>query len=184
MNRQRNFWVALLAAAAAALAAVAGTASATTLTSPTGTGYTGTIAATAASASMQGDWTPISCKHSSLEGSVESHGASVTVVVKLSTLAFSECNYQVTVLKPGTLEIHGSGAVTSSGTEIALHTSVGQCVYGTSNSTFGTLTGGTPATLDYFPAKFFRSGGSFLCGSSTTWGAGYTFTAPGSLWVD
>lgn len=174
----------LLAIAAAALMAFAGTASATTLTSPAGTTYTGTLKATSTSVSMQGSWTSISCKHSTLEGSLEAHGASVTAVVNLGTLTFGECNYPVTVLKAGTLEIHSNGSITSSGTEIALHTSVGECVYGTNNSTFGTLTGGTPAALDYQPTKFFRSGGTFLCGSGTTWGGNFTFSSPETLLVD
>jgi hypothetical protein len=198
----------LLAVAAAALMAFAGTASATSLTSPAGTTYTSTISATSTNSTLHGSFITVTCKHSAVTGKVESHGAAVTAGGKISSLTFSECNYPVTVSKPGSLEIHteyelvkthengtktyaqkatsnGNGTLTSTGAEIKIHTSVGECIFTTSATDIGLLTGSTTknAVLDIDSSAIPRTGGSFFCGSSGEWTGNYTVTTPSTLYV-
>jgi hypothetical protein len=182
----------LFALAVAALMALAGTASATVLTSPSGTLYTGEIAATAGTTELHGSFVTVSCKKSSVSGSkVESHGAAVTAKGAISSLTFSECNFPVKVLKAGAIEIHekqGSGnldgTLTSSGAEITIETSIANCLFTTSNSDIGTLTGGTTATLDINSVGIPRTGHSVFCGSKGTWTGSYTVNTPDTLLVE
>jgi polyisoprenoid-binding protein YceI len=188
----------LLAVAAAALMAFAGTASATTPTSPKGTAYTGVYKATAGLTQLHGSFTTVQCGHSFTEGKIEQHGANVTTKGTISQLTFTECNYSVTVKKLGSLEAHATkvensnadGTVTSTGAEIAIHTSVGECVFTTSGTDIGTgtltstATTGGNAKLDIKSASIPRTGGSFFCGSSATWTGSYTVTTPSTLYID
>jgi hypothetical protein len=177
----------LLAVAAAALMAFAGTASATTLTSPAG--ETPTIMATSINTALHGPFTTVACSHSEVEGKVESHGAGVTAKGKISKLTFTGCNYPVTVKTLGSLEIHGlattgNGALTSTGTVVAIHTSVGECVFSTSATPIGEVTGSNHtkgnAVLD-IKGDIPRTGGSFFCGSSGEWTGNYTVSSPATL---
>jgi len=192
----------LLAVAASALMAFASTASAATLTSPTGTTYTGTITATSTHTVLHGSFTDVTCTHSHMEGTVAKHGASTTVSGPISTLTFTGgCN--VTVKKAGSLELHAiksttphetcasgtycTGTLTSSGAEVVVHTSVGECVFTTSNTSLGTVTptndtGG--AAIFHIAATIPRTGGSFLCGASGIWTGTYTVSTPSTLWID
>lgn len=174
-----------LLVAAATLMGFAGTASAAIFTSPAGTIYTGTVGAYSFNTQFHGSFISVSCGDSELEFKVETHGASVTAGGKLSTLYFAECNYPVTVKKAGSLEYHptgsGNATVTSSGAEIAIHTSVGECILTTSKTDIGTHTAGSPAKLDIASAAIPRTGGSFFCGSTSTWTASYTVLPPSFL---
>jgi hypothetical protein len=181
----------LMAVAVAALMAFAATASATTLTSPSGTTYTSTIKASSEGAtSLEGAFVTVTCQKSNVEGKVEKHGSGVTAGGNISTLTFTECNFPTTVVKKGSLEIHsagsGNGTLTGSGSEISIETSLGTCVFTTSSTKLGTLTGSTSknATLDIESAAIPRTGGSFLCGSSGTWTGSYSVTTPSTLTVD
>jgi ribosomal protein S27E len=178
-------------ATAMAMLSFVATAVASPLTSPAGAPYTSTIKATSTNWKIDGSFVTVECSDSSLEGKVESH-SSTSASGKLSSLAFSGCNYTVTVLKPGSLEIHTSeaspGTITSSGAEVSIHTSVGTCTFTTSNTDIGTLTdssetGGT-AALDLNSAKIPRTGGNFLCGEFGTSTGGYEVTTPTTLYVD
>lgn len=199
----------LLAVAAAAVMAFAGTASATILTSPTGTVYTGKIVAhSEGTTSLDGAFTTVSCSKSNVEGPITGHGAGVTVKGTVEVLTFTECNFPVTVLKKGTLELHPmlekeeggkkvhttcpsgycTGTLTSSGAEISIATSIGTCVFTTTNTGLGTVTPtndtGGHATLDIGSSPIPRTGGNFLCGSSGTWTGAYTVTQPSTLWIN
>jgi len=198
----------LMTVAAASLAAFAGSASATTLTSPTGTTYTGKITATSVNSSLDGAFTTVSCKHSHVEGPISHHGTATTVDGIIETLSFSECNFPVTVLKSGSLELHAIkpnkephetcedtpstpdncwGTLTSTGAEVTIATSVGSCVFTTNGTSVGTITGtaqtGGSGVLD-IKGTIPRTGGNFLCGSSGTWTGSYTVTTPGTVWID
>ena len=159
------------------------------LTSPAGAPYTGTIKAESEGAtSLDGAFTSVTCSSSTAEGKVESHD-STSAGGNLASLTFGGCNYPVTVLKPGSLNIStGSGAVTSSGAEVSIHTSVGTCVFTTNATSIGTLTDtattGGAATLDIGAAKIPRTGGNYLCGSSGAWTGSYKVTTPSTLYVD
>ena len=177
----------LLAVAVAALSASVAPALATIFTSPAGTIYTSTIEAYSFETALSGSFVTVKCGESHVKGKVETHGAGVTAGGKISSLTFTECNYPTTVKKAGSLEIHGlgggNGTLTSTGAEIEIATSVGTCVFTTSATDIGTMTGGTPARLDIASAKIPRTGGNFLCGSSGTWNGSYTIITPGSLFA-
>jgi hypothetical protein len=177
-----------LAALSIALMTLGGTATATIVTSPAGTISTSTVTATSTHSSFHGSFVSSTCTHSSLKFKVEMHGAAATAEGKLTEWTFGGCNYLLTVRKPGALEFHatggGNGTLTSSGAELVLHTSVGECVLTTAGTHIGTFTGGSPAVLDVGSAALPRTGGSFFCGSAWTWTGGYTFTTPSSLLLD
>jgi hypothetical protein len=191
----------LLAIAAAALTAFAGTASASTLTSPTGTAAT-SLTMTAGATSVDFAFVTVTCQSSHVTGSVTSQGASQTVKANITAFTFSNCNYPVHVKKFGSLELHAvtktaphatcavnycNGTLTSSGTEVEITTSIGSCVFTTTNTSLGTVTGtdttGGNAKLD-IQASIPRTGGSFLCGASYTWTGSYNVTSPATLWID
>ena len=190
--------------------AFAGIASATVLTSPAGTTYTSTIKAESEGTTSLHNTSlgiTVSCTESKVEGNVESHGASSTAGGTITSLTFGGCGTNdVTVLpvsepkgKTGSLEIHttvnakgetegvtGNGTLTSTGTEITINsTSIGvSCTYKTSATDIGTVTGGTPATLNINSAVIPRTGDSIFCGSSGKWTGSYKVTSPATLLVD
>lgn len=180
----------LLVVAAAALMAFAGTASASTAKS-NGALYTGAIEATNVGTSeLHGSFISVACNKSLVKGNVEAHGAGVTASGKIGTLSFTECNYPVTVLKAGSLEAHaiaptGNATLTSSGAEIKIHTSVGECIFTTTATHIGTLTGssntGGHAHLHISSSEIPRTGGSFFCGSKGVWTGTYTVVTPSRL---
>jgi hypothetical protein len=188
----------LLAVAAAALMAFAGTAAATTATSPKGTAYTGTYKAVAGLTQLHGPFVTVACGSSTVEGKIEQHGTGVTTKGPITYLNFTECNYSVTVIKSGSLEAHATavkgtdadGTVTSTGFEVRIHTSVGECIFTTSGTDIGTgsltstTTTGGNAVLDVKSASIPRTGGSFFCGSSGTWTGSYKVVTPSTLYID
>jgi hypothetical protein len=182
----------LAATAAVALLAFAGSASATTITSPSGTVYTSTVKDVSEGAvKLSGSFTTIQCNASAIEGKIEKHGSGVTAAGAVSSMTFTECNFPVTVAKKGSLEVHATsgsnGTLTSSGAEISIATSIGTCVFTTSNTNLGTVTGssstGGAATKD-ISGSIPRTGGNFLCGSSGTLTGSYKGTTPSVAYVD
>lgn len=187
--------------------AFVGSASATTLTSPAGTtvGVGAKIKLSAETAIQQeGEGPKITCENSTIEGQVgQAGGASETVRIPVSTLFFSSCSagITVTVLKPGSLEIHtdtasanGNGTVTWSGAELTILTHnalIGtiHCIYQTEGTRFGTLTGsknreGKTATLNLETAELPAIETSPFCGESAVWTGSYIFETPDYLDVD
>jgi hypothetical protein len=153
--------------------------------------YTSTIKAEAEGSTTIHGPEAITCKKSAFEGKIEQHGSS-PAGGKLSSLSFSECGTNdVTVVKPGSLEIRatsgGNGTVISTGAEISVNmTSLGiTCVYTTNNTDIGTFTGSTStnATVD-LTQGLPRTGGSYLCGYGAAWTGSYKFTTPSNLSVD
>lgn len=183
MNKRTVLSICLVAVVA--LWTTTGSASATFISSDEG--ETPSITAESTNSKLDGSFVTVECSKSEVKGKVEQHGTGVTVKGNVSALTFSSCNYSVTVNKAGSLEVHettgGNGTVTSSGAEISIHTSVGTCVFTTTSTDIGSLTGGAPAKLDIESAKIPRTGGNFLCGSSGTWTGNYTVTSPSDLYV-
>lgn len=197
----------LLAIAAAAVMAFAGSASATTLTGPnTGEVFTGTLTAESeGTTSLDGAFVTVSCAKSHVEGKIEQHGKGVTVKGTIATLSFTECNFPVTVIKGGSLELHATkteiktetclesegdkctGTLTSTGAEVKITTSVGECIFTTNATDVGQLTTthrtAKTATFD-IEGKIPRTAGNFLCGSSGTWTGFYEIKTPDTLWLD
>lgn len=189
----------LLAVAAAALMAFAGSASATTLTAPSGTVFTGTLEASAEGhVVLDNPIAKIECA-STVKGAVTQHGTGVTVkgTIAKEDLTFTGCtnSWHVTVVSPGTLEIHNisgthDGTLTSSGATVESTRFGITCRYATNATHIGRLTGAPAinepehATLDISAGIPFH-GGSGLCGEgNTTWTGSYTVTTPTNLSVD
>jgi len=142
--------------------------------------------------------TIVICKKSTLEGEVKSPGsAAATVVIPLSQFTLEECfSNTISVLKPGTLELHATGkangTMTLSGVEITLlsHFFGGtiHCIYTIESADVGTLegsetTGGT-ATWKIGGATVTQKGTDFACGSSPKLTGSYAVTNPDYLDVD
>ena len=187
----------LAAIAAAALMVIAGPASATTLTSPANTklGVGAEIKASTPAgthAVLDSPIGKIEC-NGSVAGKITNAGGgtpTVSVEGSLSTLSFTGCTTAtVHVLKNGTLKITssggGKGALVSNGAEVTVETFGLHCIYATSNTAIGTVTGGSPATLA-ISATIPRTGGKSgaFCGSTAPWTGSYTVTSPNPLLVD
>jgi hypothetical protein len=191
-----------LAALAAALMAfiVAGSASATTLTGAGGTALgAGTVITSEAEGMtiLHPPFGDIECEESKVGGKTTNAGSSTeTVLGNLEALSFSKCNATVTVLQLGSLEIHtqnatanNNGTLTSSGTEVTVEFFGTHCIFKTSNTDIGTVTGsantGGNATFD-ISATIPRTGGRSgpFCGSTAQWTGSYKITSPSTLNVD
>lgn len=100
----------------------------------------------------------------------------------------SGCSTTVDQLASGTWEIHhipdtDNGLLTSSGTETTIQFLGVSCIFKTSNTPVGTITGGTPATIDV-NSTIPLSGGGFLCPANAIGSGAYRFTSPsGTLHV-
>lgn len=122
---------------------------------------------------------------------IQSHGTGVTAKGTLFWFQYEDCTnswMDSTTIASGSLEFHATGSgratVTSSGLTWESTRFGVTCRYATNNTDIGTLTPGTPATLDISASIPFH-GGSFLCGSgATTWTGSYTVTSPATVSVD
>lgn len=137
----------------------------------------------------------IVCSKSTVEGEVTNAGGTGTTVsgnIFAKGLTFGECNATVHVLKEGSLEIHAiggnNGTLTSSNAEVTVELSGFHCVFKTTNTDLGTVTGsattGGAATLD-IDADIPRTGGrsGIFCGSEAEWTGSYKVTTPTPLFV-
>ena len=148
----------------------------------------------------------IECKKSTVEGKVENLGSSTTTASgRIYALTFGECNAVVTPLPIkdtiegkevktfGGLEIHtrtekadNNGTLTSSGSEVTVEFAGFHCIFKTSSTDIGTVTGsavtGGNATLD-ISAKIPRTGGrsGAFCGTEAEWTGSYKADKPASL---
>jgi hypothetical protein len=183
----------LLVVVAAALMAFTASASATTVTTPTGTVATSTIhwvntGGHWVAANAQGT---VRCSATEV-WTVTNHGAGVTVAGSISHATYTGCTdgWTVEVVSAGSFQIHWTsgynGRVTSSGKRgrWILHTIFGdiECEYGTENTTIGTFTGGSPATIDIEGSMPFVKG-SALCGSGAASISG-TLVATDAVYID
>ncbi len=138
----------------------------------------------------------IECKKSTVTGFASTGSATTTPNGENEALTFGECNAAVTVLKKGSLEIHttetnanNNGLLTSSGTEVTVEFLGFHCIFGTSATKVGHLTGssttGGMPTFD-ISATIPRTGGrsGAFCGSTAQWTGNYTITTPEWLDVD
>ncbi len=172
-------------------------ASATDLTSPTGTVATPTIKLESEGhvtldLRQVGQLVAGECLWK-LEGNVETDGEGKPSVIPLSGLTINSCtkwNYHVTAVTPGKLEFAWTsgydGTVTWSGATIEATRFGIICRYKAENTHLGTVTGGTPATVDIAANLAFHSGGA-VCSPNE---APYPITgslvvaSPESLFVD
>jgi hypothetical protein len=199
----------LLAVAAAALMAFASTALADVATSPTGTTYTvtdtkekeggghETVFTRPLSAEAEGHAVldnpiaKIECP-STVSGEIESEdkeGENVSGSIK--SLTFNNCtdSWHVTVVSAGSLSVNGSagsynGDVFSTGATVEATRFGITCRYATSNTTVGTATSGSPATMHINANIPFHSGSVFCGSGATAWTGSYEVSAPSSLYVE
>lgn len=196
----------LAAIAAGALMAFvgAGTASATELwcTEPPGTetmcpAQTHIHAEAESTVTLHPPIGDISCTSSTVTGHTTNTGSPTeTVDGPIETLTFGGCNATVTVLEKGELIIHTTkenednrdGTLTSTGAKVTVEFSGFHCIFKTSATDIGWLTGSTNTpshtpTLDIsatIPRTEGRSGA--FCGTSAQWTGNYSVTAP--MWMD
>jgi len=192
----------LLAIVAAAVMAFAGSASATELTnSASGTKVAkgDTIHAENESNTVLDGTVNITCKKSTVDGTVSNAGgASATVEGSISSLTFTECGANtVTVSTGGELILHaigsGNGTLTSSKAKVTVltHNILGtvHCIYTTGATHIGTLTGsnnlgGNTATLHIDSAAIPQESTDFGCGNDAEWTGDYLVDSPMYLSVD
>jgi hypothetical protein len=176
----------------------AGSALATELTSPTGTKLgVGTVFRLESEGHISYDAIigNVECD-SILEGHISNAGSSSTTVSgPIDVLSLLGCTngVAVNILQNGSLEIHHTtgfnGTLTSSGTEMTVEQSGFHCIFKTSATDIGTLTGSpndtSDATLD-ISATIPRIGGrsGAFCGSSAPWTGSFKVTKPTPLFID
>jgi hypothetical protein len=194
-NLKLPIFVVAVAAALALLAAAS--ASATTLTGSGGTTLgTGTEikGETESSLTLHPPIGDIECSKSSFSGKTTNAGSEgVAVNAGIESLSFSECNATVAVLVKGEIAFEGTGSnngtLKSSNTEVTVEFLGFHCIFKTSSTSLGTITGsattGSSATLD-ISATIPRTGGraGAFCGSTAQWTGSYKFTTPSTLNID
>ena len=126
--------------------------------------------------------------NSTVHGHVSINGVG-EVVTSIKEWRHTGCtSATVHVLETGSLSIApsggGNGLVKSTGHKVTVETFGAHCIYATNNTALGTITGGSPATLD-ISVSIPRTGGKsgVFCGSSAPLTGSYEVTAPNPLFV-
>jgi hypothetical protein len=183
---------------AAALLVLPSSAGATSLTSPTGTIATPTIEGESEGHVTQHNrlseefmWPKAECQWK-FAGTVEKHGNGEPTVIPLKTLTQTGCtnNWHMTTVTPGKFEITWTegydGTVTwTGGTFEATRFGI-VCKFKTEGTHFGTITGGSPATIHIEGSPELTSSG-LVCGEnepSYRLTGSFTIASPSSLYVD
>jgi hypothetical protein len=162
----------------------------TTITSPTGTVATPTIKAESEGhIGIDHPLATFQCQ-AAFEGTVTSHKTEKAATVPLTSVTTTSCtdSWHATTIAAGKLEIAWTsgynGKVTWSGGTIEMTRLGTTCRYKTENTAIGTITGGSPATIDVEGKLPFHSG-SPLCGTEAYPLTGsYKVASPSSLFVD
>jgi hypothetical protein len=133
----------------------------------------------------------VHCTESSVKGEVttagEEGGVSTPISGSVTSLSFGECNCGVKVLQQGKFSVSpssgGVGTLTLEGLETTTECLTFHCIW-SSSALSATLNGGEMASISA-NASIPRTGGTSgtSCGSSGTWKAEYTVTAPEPLYV-
>jgi len=186
----------LLVMAAAALMAFASSASATAvLTSPAGTEYTGTIHATLEGTALLKAGIEDTCTESTAHGTVSvnntehAKGNLTATGTPPTGLTFGKCTLDTKTITPGSLTIDDKGTVYTENSRVEIKDTIFgiTCFYGaeTGKVDIGTLTTGTPATLDISTSSLQREVGSStsFCAEKGTWTGNYKVTTPASLFL-
>jgi len=128
------------------------------------------------------------CKKSTFSGEItNSGGVGSTVVVKLTSLTWTECGRSHTAVKPGSLELHWQeGGYGGGGRFLGTEWKDGFCTYAMTSEIQSGLIESTSSTshavFDVISAA--GVGNVFGClGEVQRWDARYTVTAPVPLWV-
>ncbi|HEU4738266.1 MAG TPA: hypothetical protein VFS54_04185 [Solirubrobacterales bacterium] len=175
--------LAFVAAVTMALAASASADRVTTTTSGGTTDETPTIHMVNESThvSIVNTAVNISCT-ATLEGTVTSHEAGKPASVHVTVLPINGCtnSWHVTTISGGSISFESSnGEVISSGLRIQVTRLGTTCVFETTATKIGTITGGSPATLHIEAALALAKESSPLCGSSPAkWEGSLVTTEP------
>jgi len=187
----------LVAVAASALTAFTGISSATTLTSPKWTVVgVGEIihAATPAGthAVLDSPIGKIEC-NMTIQGKVTNAGGGAptqSVEASVEHFSMTGCTGSaVYVPNFGSFKITssggGKGVLTATGTEVTIETFGLHCIYSTSGTPMGTVTGGSPASIA-ISATIPRTGGKSgaFCGSTAPLTGGFVITNPNPAYID
>jgi hypothetical protein len=127
----------------------------------------------------------VRCSTSTMAGTISNAGGeSASVIVKLETFSFGNCNCPVTTLKAGSVSAAWTpgtmnGGLTTANTELTFNC-MGHCVYG--EGPLGALTGGAMATIDV-EGTMKKISGPGTCPASAAIEADYTVNAPAPLYV-
>jgi len=133
----------------------------------------------------------INCGKSSLTAKVTS--TNERIKARVEALTYEECNCEVKVLGKGTLELEPIASTTnakikSTGTEVTTNCSTifgtVHCIYSTSATELGTLTGGNPATTDTEGLNLPRLSTSAICAEKANWDVKYEVTSPKPLYIE
>jgi RHS repeat-associated protein len=133
----------------------------------------------------------IECSEATIQGKTTNESGTA-IEGKIETLTFGKCNCEVKVIKGGTFSITqisatDNGTFKSSGTEVTTSCSTifgtVHCIYATSSTDLGTLTGGKPAKFDISSADIPRLTTNALCDETANWDATYKITSPEPLYV-
>ncbi len=130
------------------------------------------------------------CTEGTLRGLTTNTGSSSqTVDWNLTHMQSSSCSATTDSLVNGSLEVHwipgtDNGTVTVTGTQVTKGLVFGTCVYGpgASGADLGTLTGGSPATLDV-EAVLPKISGGVACPPDVVWVGAYIVTSPKPLYI-
>ncbi|MGN6254286.1 MAG: hypothetical protein ACTHO8_04810 [Solirubrobacterales bacterium] len=205
MKQLKMLGFAAIAAGALMAFVGVGSASATTLTCPSGTACpAGTTikSVSEGKAVLDAPFGNVECEstvegHTTTTKEQEEHKETPRAGVNdgpITSLKWSNCGGDtVTTLATGSLTIESAGSnngtLKSTGSSVTvIHLGV-HCIYETSGTTLGTVTGssttGGNATLD-IKATIPRTGGNggAFCGTSAPWTGSYKVTSPTSLDVD
>jgi len=136
----------------------------------------------------------VECAEATVQGTTDIEGEKGKPVTgKVSELKFIEpCNCAVKVLKNGSLSISwlsatNNGSLSSSGAEVTIecNTIFGKvhCIYETSSTPLGTLTGGEEATMDIESANIPRLKTDSLCAEKANWDVKFKVTTPKPLYM-
>lgn len=132
----------------------------------------------------------VTCTGSTLKAEVGNPGgeSGEAVTGPFTSITFTSCSCPVTSLNKGTFEVNssesGNGTLKGTGNELEIKCSGISCIYKTSSTTLGVVTGGESAVLDV-SATVPRTGGSggIFCGSTGTFTASYVVSAPEALFM-
>jgi len=136
----------------------------------------------------------VTCKQSTIEGETNNEGgATEAVTAEINAFTFEECGEsEVKVLNKGSLEIEwisGTHEGTLKGTGQEFTTVAPSvfgtihCIYRTSSTDLGKLTGSSPATINMEEIAIPKLTTSSLCPSAPTLDAEYAVTSPNPLFV-
>lgn len=144
-------------------------------------------------AKLKTEFKTIECSEITIKGKTETEGsATETVDMKdLETLTFSGCNCEVVVLTKGFFDFHWISGTHNATlkfynnewtTTCSTITGLVHCIYQTSDSDLGTLTGGKPSTFDSL-GSIPRLATDGACAKEANWEAKLEITTPNPLYV-